>query len=168
MKNALLVFSILLVSGCGNHHQESKEVTVPAAVQDAFSKQFPNAGNVKWSMESENEYEAEYELDKNNQASNYDVSGKWLVTETEISKSNLPDSVKSTLTKEFEGYKIIKAEKVENPVKGISYEVKFEKGEFTFVAEFSSEGKVLNSKKANEKEDEQGEEDEEGDEEGKG
>lgn len=157
MKTTLLFCTLLLLAGCGNS-KKSENINVPSAVKESFSKQFPTAINVKWSMEAENEYEAEYEANDQKQASNYDGSGKWLVTETEISESNLPDTVKSALANEFEGYKIIKAEKVETP-EGTSYELKFEKGEVTYVVDISSAGAILKSKK--EKEDEDGDEEDE-------
>jgi len=163
MKTSLLICIILFVAGCGNS-KKSENINVPTAVLESFSKQFPTATNVKWSMESENEFEAEYEANDQKQASNYDTSGKWLVTETEISESNIPDTVMSALIKEFIGFKLIKAEKVETHDKGISYELEFEKGEVSYVAEISSEGKILKSKK--EKEEKQGEEEDEDEDDG--
>jgi len=50
-----------------------------------------------------------------------------LVTETEIKKTDLPETVVSALAKDFPSYKIEEAEKAESSMQGDFYEVALEK-----------------------------------------
>ena len=154
MKLIVLVCVAAFVSGVMNA-QKLKETDVPEAVKVSFVKNFPNVKSVKWSKESESEFEAEFKKGALKQSANFDASGNWLVTETEIKKSDLPPLIQAAIKKEFEGFKVEEAEKVETP-KGVTYEVELEKGKVTYGVEFTAEGKVL--KKEEKKEDEEGEE----------
>lgn len=160
MKTKLAFISIFILAACGNP-EKSKEVTVPSAVMEAFTKQFPGASNVKWSLESENEYEAEYEIGEIEQASNFDASGKWLVTETVVSQNDLPAAVQSSLAAAYEGFIITKAEKVETFDKGTSYEVKLKKDEKVISLDVSADGVILKKTEKEDNDDESDEDDEE-------
>ena len=76
-------------------------------------------------------------------ASNFDQSGKWIVTETEIKSSELPAAVTASLGKELPGYKIDESEKVETADKGTYYEVVMKKGKSIMEVEISGDGKVM-------------------------
>ena len=133
--------------------QKLKESEVPKTVKDAFVKRFPNTKGIEWSKESETEFEAEFENAGKEQSANFDGTGKWLVTETEIKKADLPQAVQAALTKEFAGYKVEEAEKVETENDGIQYEVALEKGESNYEVLFSLDGKVLKKEEKKEKDD---------------
>lgn len=132
---------VALVSGAA-YSQKLKETEVPEAVKVSFVKSFPNIKSVKWSKESETEFEAEFKNGSVQQSANFDTSGKWLVTETEIKKTDLPPLVQAAIKKEFDRFKIEEAEKVET-TEGVLYEVELEKGEVTYGVQFSKDGKVL-------------------------
>ena len=160
MKQIVLVCAAALVSGALSA-QKLKETEVPQAVKASFSKSFPNAKAVEWSKETESEFEAEFKSGSVEQSANFDATGKWLVTETEIKKSDLPAAVQATIKKEFAGFKIEEAEKVEK-AEGVTYEVELEKGELTYGIEFSKDGKVL-KKEEKKEDDKEGDEKEEND-----
>jgi hypothetical protein len=149
MKKIILFCVAVLVSGL-LHAQKSQKVTVPAAVKSAFMKKFPNASAVKWSKESATEFESEFKNGSIKQAANFDASGMWVVTETEVKKADLPAPVLSAIGKDFSGYKVSEIEKVEKPNAATIFEAKVEKGEVTYIVEVSPEGKIL--KKEQEKE----------------
>lgn len=65
-------------------------------VKESFGKRFPDAKEVKWSKENATEFEAEFETGEMEQSVNFDQSGKWLVTETEIKSSELPSDLGNT------------------------------------------------------------------------
>ena len=131
--------------------QKLKENELPKAVKESFTKLFPKAKEVKWSKENATEFEAEFEVNETEQSVNFDQAGKWLVTETEIKSSQLPSAVKSTITKEFAGYKIEESEKAETSDKGMFYEVELEKGELNYEVPISTDGKVLKKTEKKEK-----------------
>lgn len=134
--------------------QKLKESEVPSVVKSSFSGQFPSARNVKWSKESENEFEAEFKSSQGEQSANFDVSGKWLVTETEVSERSLPEPVKQALKREFSTYEIEETEKVETFEGKTFYEIKLELGEKMVVAEIAPDGTVQSARE--EKEDNEG------------
>ena len=142
MKQILIPVAMLLIVGSASG-QKLKESEVPVAVKEAFKKQFATAKSVKWSKEGTDEFEAEFKSGKDEQAANFDKSGKWLITETEISEKSLPAAVQATIKKDFSGYKIEETEKADTPDKGSFFEIKLEKGEKTIIVQVSSDGKVL-------------------------
>ena len=73
------------------------------------------------------------------------------MTETEIKKGDLPQAVQAAIAKEFVGYKIEEAEKVETAKEGTHYEVALEKGELNYEVLFSADGKVLKKEEKKEK-----------------
>ena len=151
MKRMIIPVAALMIAFSASG-QKVKESDVPAAVKDAFAKQFTSAKNVKWSKEGEGEFEAEFRSDKGKQSANFDKDGKWLITETKISEKWLPPAVQATIKKEFADYEVEEAEQAETTDQGSFFEIEFEQKEKTIIAQISFDGKVL--KKEEEKENE--------------
>lgn len=113
-----LMFSINVITFAGNP---------PAAVAQAFQRMFPNALKVKWGKESKMEWEAEFTVSGIEMSANFSEDGTWLETESELSASQLPENVSNAIKKQFVGWVILDAEKVETAQKGILYEVEVKK-----------------------------------------
>ena len=96
---------------------------VPAAVVNSFKTQFPKAEKVTWEMEDKTDYEAKFSSGSTEQSATFDAKGTWKETETEIKVSELPQPVQQTLSKQFAGYKILEASKVEDAKHGSGFEV---------------------------------------------
>lgn len=154
MKQIALICVAALVSAAA-YAQKLKETEVPESVKVSFVKSFPNIKSVKWSKESETEFEAEFKNGSMEQSANFDASGKWLVTETEIKKTDLPPLVQAAIKKEFDGFKIEEAEKVET-ADGVAYEVELEKREVTYGVQLSKDGKVLKKEEKREDDEKEG------------
>ena len=150
MKKIFLVGILSLIGGFG-YAQQLKESDVPGAVKAQFSKSYPKAKEVKWSKEGVSEFEAEFENGSLKQSANFDQTGKWLVTETVIKKSDLPAPVQATISRDFPGYKIEEAEKAESSDQGVFYEVELEKGEMNYEVRLSAGGNVLKKDEIKEK-----------------
>ncbi len=150
MKQIILFCAVSLVAGL-THAQKLKDSEVPAAVKSAFTKLFPAAKEVKWSKESTNEFEAEFKMNKTEKSSNFDQTGKWLGSETEIKQTELPKAVQEAIAKEFAGYKIEETEKAETPDQGTFYEMELEKGKSTIEVQIAADGKVLKKEEKKEK-----------------
>lgn len=142
MKPRFLILLICSMAYLANA-QKLKSAEVPDAVKASFKQKFDKAKDVKWSKENEKEYEAEFEVGEKEQSATFDSSGKWLGTETEIEKSDLPAPVKSALNKEFAGFTIEEAEKGESPENPSFYEVELKNGKIKYEVQLSNEGKVL-------------------------
>jgi len=140
-KSALLL--ALVVSVLFIYAQKLKDSNVPSAVKSAFAKKFPKAKEVKWSKENTNEFEAKFETGNMEQSANFDHTGKWLGTETEIKKSELPQAVQASIIREFADFKIEETEKAEFPDKDMVYEVELTKGKLKYEVQLSADGKVV-------------------------
>ena len=154
MKNILvLLLCVALMRDAASAQKISAE-KVPAAVSSAFKEKFPNITAVKWEIEKVNQYEATFKGNGSEMSANFDNTGKWLETETEIKVSALPAAVTSVLKKDFAGFKINEASKIENAANGNCFEAEIEKGIEIYDVLFTSDGKVINKTKVEkEKED---------------
>ena len=135
---------VLSLSACG---QTAKDV--PAGVASAFLQKFPKATNVEWGRENDTELEAEFKMDGREYTANFDNSGNWMETEYEIKAKEIPAAVKSTLDKEFAGFKI-KVSEISETKDARVYEFVLEKGETSMEAAIDPEGKVLSKEEMKE------------------
>jgi Putative beta-lactamase-inhibitor-like, PepSY-like len=76
---------------------------VPALVEQAFTKKFSSATQVKWERESDTEYEANFKLDDVHYSANFSSDGKWLETESPCTYEELPADVLSAFEITFPG-----------------------------------------------------------------
>lgn len=134
--------------------QEKKEkpekINVPEVVKKGFTSRFPGVSDLKWGIEKPGEYEAEFTLNKAEMSALVDEKGNVLEIETEIRESDLPQSVKNTLSKDFATYKIGEVEK--NEQKGVTtYEMEAKKGEAAYEIVFDHNGKLLKKEPIKEK-----------------
>ena len=150
-------FTLIVVAGLlggSAHAQKLKDSEVPTVVKQAFAKNFPTVKEVKWSKESTTEFEAEFKSGATEKSANFDEKGNWVVTETEMKKSDLPRAVQASVTKEFPGFKMKEIEKVERPDNVVLYEIELKKNKIAYEVQFSADGKVIKKeeKKNNKKE----------------
>ncbi|MDX1828373.1 MAG: PepSY-like domain-containing protein [Lutibacter sp.] len=117
-------------------------IKVPAKVKAAFYQKFPNAKKTAWDKENATEWEVEFKLNGEEYSANYTSEGIWKETEHEISKSKLPDAVKSTLDNEFKEFDIDESE-VSETAKGVVYEFALENDIKNLEVAISPEGKVI-------------------------
>ena len=146
----LLIAALISNMGCAQKIATDK---VPTVVTSAFKAKFPNATKTSWEMENANEYEAGFKQNGDEVSANFDNTGKWLETETEIKISALPVAVQNALSKDFAGFKIEEASKIESVNDGNCFEAEIEKGEETFDVLFTADGKMLSKTKIENEED---------------
>lgn len=135
MSALIFGYGVLAFTNC--YSQEA-----PQKVKDTFSKMFPKARSVKWDKESETEWEAEFKLDGTEYSANFDSNGIWKETEHEINLSQVPETVKATLQKEFKDFDIEEIELSETS-KGTLYEFDVEKGKTELEVAIDVNGKVV-------------------------
>ena len=149
-----MIFVLLIAALMSNigYAQKISVDKVPAAVTSAFKTKFPTVTKATWEMEGKTEYEVNFLLGGVKASANFDNTGKWLETETELNISALPAAIQSTLKKDFAGFKINEATKIESVKHGNCYEAEIEKGEETFDILFTVDGKILSKTKLEEEE----------------
>ena len=94
---------------------------VPVPVKTKFATLYPKAEKPKWSKEGEN-YEANFEDNEVEMSIVFNATGDVLETETELSVSQLPQSVTDYCTKTFPGKKIKEAAKLVDSKGVVTYE----------------------------------------------
>ena len=123
MKNSIIMLLFAAYISNAAFAQKISVDKVPAPVMSAFKAKFPMLGKVKWEMESANEYEAGFKSNGVKQSASFDQNGKWIETETEIKVSQLPTVVQQSIAKQFAGFKIEEASKVESAQYGNCYDL---------------------------------------------
>ncbi len=107
MKNQFIIIMILLMS---QNFYGQKVKPVPAAVRKAFEQKFPKIKRAIWDNSNVKFWEAEFRMNGNEYSVTFTLQGKWIETEREISKNEIPSNIKTTLSIEFKGYKIIESQ----------------------------------------------------------
>ena len=150
MKRIVTLLVVTFAFGCANA-QKLRGSDIPPSAKQTFTQKFPDAKDVKWEKEDDGSIEAEFKSGKSKYSATFDQAGKWLETESEIKKSELPGAVLATITKEFSGFKIEDVERLETPDQGKLFEVKLEKKEISYEVQFNETGKVIKKEKEEKK-----------------
>jgi hypothetical protein len=103
----------------------------------------PGVTKVEWKLNSDKNYEAEFELKDVEVTAKFDDNGKWLETETAIEQSALTKEVLATISKGYKGYEIIETQKVERADnKSMLFEVHLENAEEILKVQLEANGPV--------------------------
>jgi uncharacterized membrane protein YkoI len=121
---------------------------VPESVKTAFKQKFPTAQKVTWELDYEN-YEAEFKVNKKEMSAKFDKDGNWIETETPIKPSAINPEVKEFLSKNFAGFVVKEAEKVETAAKGVVYELEVKNGEIEYELVVSEKGQLISRNDVN-------------------
>ncbi|MGZ3932662.1 MAG: PepSY-like domain-containing protein [Bacteroidia bacterium] len=125
---ALPVFAAGLLITAHLSAQKLKEADVPKPVTAAFSAHFKNVKAEKWEKKPNGTYKAEFEQGKSESAGIFSAEGELLETETELKISGLPKAVTEHVAKNYEGFKIEKAEKIMHASGSGFYGIEIKKG----------------------------------------
>jgi len=125
--------------------QKSGSKDVPKVVKDKFSATFKEVKNVKWSKEK-TEFEANFKIGKEKKSATFNESGKLLETETELKISDLPKDILASVKKDYNGYKITEAAKIESDGT-ITYEAEVTKGKNRMDLIYDGNGNLKNKPK---------------------
>jgi len=150
MKTLIASISIAFVAAGIVSFTTPQTNEIPKPVKTAFAKKFPSVKKVDWEKGSDSEWEAEFKMNKTEYSANFASDGKWLETEHEISKKEIPQKIKSALDSEFNTYKIEEAE-ISETAAGSVYEFELEKAEKTLEVAFNLDGKKLKEELIEEK-----------------
>ncbi len=119
----------------------AQSVKVPGSVQMAFEQKFPGVKAVHWGMENAHEYEAEFHMAGQAVSANFSKKGKWVETETDINRDQLPVVVVRKLGT-YKGYAYGEIARTATPGKTI-YEVELHKGNIYKTLIFNLNGKLM-------------------------
>jgi len=142
MKKIMILLSACLLISLLGYSQQITPDKVPAPVKQAFTKKFPAATDVKYEMEKK-DYEITFRDKGVEMSANFDATGKWLETETELKESGLPKEIAAAVGKNFPGFKMAEIATVETPGKGLIYEMDLRKDKEGYEVRFSPKGEIL-------------------------
>lgn len=126
--------------------------SVPTVVVKSFQSKFPNGQKAEWGQEDQNSWEVEFTINGEEFSACFNNSGKWLETEQELSKKDLPAKVVDKLQEKFKDYEIEEVDHCQAPdFKG--YEIGIEKDETEMEVLVSDAGKLTIKNQKSEKED---------------
>lgn len=125
---ALAVCGLLAFTGCDD---DDNNYLPEQTITKAFDEKYPNAGKVEW--ETKTGYQvADFKLNGNDTEAWFDLSGKWLMTKTEIPFGQLPEPVRKSLRDEksiYYGWKETDIDKLERVDAATIYIIEVEQGE---------------------------------------
>ncbi|MES2567303.1 MAG: PepSY-like domain-containing protein [Bacteroidota bacterium] len=125
--------------------QKIKQAKVPATVKEAFNKQYPNAKVESWEKEDTN-YEAVFELNNVETSASYDRNGRFISSEVEIKKTDLPKAVADYIATNMPGKKIKDTSKITDANGKVTYEALVGREDFIFDSDCSFVRKEDNNK----------------------
>ncbi len=140
MKTSILVIVAALFISLNAFAQNPKDL--PAKVKTSFNQKFPGAQKAKWGQENAKEWEVEFTMNSKDYSASYSPDGSWLETEYKIAENEIPAGVASTLSKEFQGYKITVSE-ISETAKGKVYEFDMRKGKTKKEVAVNADGTIL-------------------------
>ena len=110
MKRIFMIIFVCIGLFATTNAQKNK---VTGAAEKAFTQKFPNAKEVKWEMETKDEYEASFIIDGKKGSANFSGKGDWMETEMAIPQANAPKLVLDAFNKAFAGARIKEVYKIE-------------------------------------------------------
>jgi hypothetical protein len=134
-------------------------VEVPKRVQDEFMKLYPKTTEVKWSKESQDEFEAEFKDNGETVSVVLNTEGELIETETKINIKDLPKSVEPFVMENYKDYEITEAAKIIDGKGVLTYEAEISKGKEKKDLLFDKDGKSIVKKMQNFQSEEKDDED---------
>ena len=116
---------------------------VTQATEKAFAQKFPTAKEVKWEMESKDDYEASFVMDGKKGSANFSGKGDWMETEMGIPQANTPKAVMDGFNKAFAGATIKEVYKIESKEGKNYFEIEYSLKGKTKEAKLDPTGKVM-------------------------
>lgn len=147
MKNKWLIILIITTTGFAESFAQSSKV-VPSEVQNAFNIQFAGAQKLKWQMEEDGIWEAEFRQNGDELSATFAADGQWKETETEIEKDELPAIINSVLQTKFMGMRIREAAIVQRPDLSHGFEVELRGGKEITEVLLNDQGDIISQEKA--------------------
>lgn len=136
MKNQVIILVVLCSLTLGARAQGIPASEVPAAVVGALQAKYATATEVKWEKKGD-QYKAAYKVGSRSHDLWLDKTGAVQKHKEDFPKKELPAAIVKALEKDFAGYKLDDADKIETEGK-VFYQVKLEgkpKRKLLFTAE---------------------------------
>ncbi len=149
-KMKLLAFpiAILLLALASCDDDEGQQVDLPVSIKNYLSANHPNA-EIEESEQGTlctgvSVYEVELEVADDEEIDlTFDVDGNLLFTESEISVSEIPAAVSTSIANNYAGYSVKEAERLDLANDTAQYEIELKNGSTTLEVLFDASGEVI-------------------------
>ncbi len=132
------VFSVLIVAisllACDNH-----DVLLSSSIIDFIQKEYSGATIRNAEYDDDGFYEVEIRHNSYIKDVHFDKKDNWVYTTWDVRVSNLPEGVKSAVSKKYPGYRIDDVDFIESPEKSY-YRIEIENGGLEQTIYVSKEG----------------------------
>ncbi len=139
----LLTFIFFTLTTFGQKVSPDK---LPASVAASFKSKYPTAGKVNWQLANANEYRANFVMKKTLRSAYFSADGPWRQTETQLKTIELPKMIRQSVSKQFIGYAIKRALKIEKREGAAVYEVLIKKGTKSYSVTYAVTGEMLHKR----------------------
>ncbi len=141
---ALMIFAVSVCMQLVVAAQAITPEQVPDEVKQGLQEKFPTVKQAEWKIKADKSYEAEFTLNGTEIAAKFDSTGKWLETESAISRFKVPKSVRDAASRKIGGYKVVERQSVQRwNEERLIYELHLENSNEIVKAQFTEDGKVL-------------------------
>lgn len=144
MKKLMLIIAGILLGTVISFAQDVKEADVPSVVLNSFKKEFSKVSDVEWEVKGD-VYDVEFDIGFADHEAWFDNSGKMIKHNEEIKTSNLPETILSTLNKEYKPYRVSDVKKIETG-STVVYQLDLKNGNEEWEMLFASNGKLIEKK----------------------
>jgi hypothetical protein len=131
-------FFMIISASAQSLHNE-----IPTCVKQAFEQRFRNADHVLWKRLESRCFVVEFQIRKIIYAATFQETGTWLEMDTRVKRNYLPKSVRAAILRQFPGYEVEFAEKVDLIDYDTFYQAHLKNESTVKVVQFSSAGQVV-------------------------
>lgn len=117
--------------------------TPPEKVLKAFAEKYPEAQEVKWSVDRNTRHEADFTLNGTKYRADFENNGEWVETETSVKWHDLPEVAQKAFKNEDKKKDIVEIEFVDSHKQGKFYDIEYKIGAGKQDIRITPEGTVL-------------------------
>ena len=145
MKSKKYTIAAIILINFSSDSDDSGAMKLPEEVQNSFKKMFPDEQIKEWKLKKKKMlYEIEFLKGAEKYEAYFSQDGKWIRTEREIKKTDLPEAVLEGLKKsDFSDWQIDEVEEHLLPENKLVYEIEVEHEEQEYDLYFESDGTLL-------------------------
>ena len=138
-----VILAALLIVSC-HASPASAQKYAPEAVKQTFARLYPDAKQVDWRTDRNDNYEAHFRLQGTKLRADFTPAGEWVETEQNVDWDDLPQAVQEAINENYDKDDVVELEYTDSATKGKFYDVELDpKGEKKFDVEYRSDGSKL-------------------------
>lgn len=119
----------------------SNRVAPPAALEQAFQRDFPGAYDIEWETAA-NLYEVEFEIRRDDYKAYYDQQANLIMYKRDIFENDLPAAIKNKIQAEYPTFRLSDIEEIRRGTEVI-YKIEIKKGDYEINFTYNIDGTLI-------------------------